>query len=188
MTAPAERLFRLFPSEHPALAGHPEAERQEAAIAAPGLVRDEPAWMSNSRFRANGHAAENARSYTRMHLTLANVCVDIEDAAVVGGVLMANAVAHSGVPEYAQIPMQWVLLQTSELLIQVQDPRCDFPDFDQAVTWKPAEGEKPRGLWIARELGAELAFAPTEAGKIVQALIKPLKAPAWDFPSSRPTP
>ncbi|MFJ9360791.1 hypothetical protein [Streptomyces mirabilis] len=133
--------------------------------------------MGNWHFRANRHAAENARSYTRMHLTLANVCVDIEDAAVIGGVLMANAVAHSRVPEYAQIPMQWVLLKTGELIIQVQDRLPDFPGFDEAVKWEPAEGEEPRGLWIARELGAELAFAPTEAGKIVQALIKPLGVP-----------
>ncbi|MFF3145103.1 hypothetical protein ACFVRU_26125 [Streptomyces sp. NPDC057927] len=188
MTAPAERLFRLFPSEHPALDGHPEAERQEAAVAVPGLLRGEPAWMSNARFRANRHAAENARSYTRMHLTLANVCVDIEDAAVIGGVLLANAAAHSRVPEYAQIPMQWVLLQTGELLIQVQDSRRDFPNFDEAVTWEPAEGKKPRGLWIARQLGAKIAFAPTEAGKIVQALIKPLEVPAWDSPAVSDTP
>ncbi|MFE2688589.1 hypothetical protein [Streptomyces mirabilis] len=183
MTSPAERLFRLFPQTPSVLDGH-----QEGVAATPGLVRGEPAWMSNARFRANRHAAENARSYTRMHLTLANVNVDIEDAAVIGGVLMANAALHSGVPAYAQIPMQWVLLQTGELLIQVQDSRRDFPGFDEAVTWEPAEGEKPRGLWIARELGAELAFAPTEAGKIVQALIKPLEVPAWDSPAVSDTP
>ncbi|MFF3137602.1 hypothetical protein [Streptomyces mirabilis] len=182
MTSPAERLFRLFP-QTPALDGH-----QEGVAAVPGLVRDEPALMGNWQFRANRHAAENARSYTRMLLTLANVCVDIEDAARIGGVLMANAASHSGVPAYAQIPMQWVLLQTGELLIQVQDSRRDFPNFDEAVTWEPAEGEKPRGLWIARQLGAELAFAPTEAGKIVQALIKPLEVPAWDSPAVSDTP
>ncbi|MEU1447209.1 hypothetical protein [Streptomyces mirabilis] len=188
MTSPAERLFRLFPQPHSVSDSHSEAEGPEGIAAIPGLVRGEPAWMWNWQFRANRHAAENARSYTRMHLTLANVSVDIEDAAAIGGVLMANAVTHSGAPTYAQIPMQWVLLETGELLIQVQDARRDFPGFDKAVTWEPAEGEKPRGLWIARELGAELAFAPTEAGKIVQALIKPLEVPALDFPAVRHTP
>ncbi|MEU1450221.1 hypothetical protein [Streptomyces mirabilis] len=183
MTSSDERLFRIFPQSHSVLDSH-----HQGVAAVPGLVHGEPSWMGSWQFRANRYAVENARSHTRMHLTLANVNVDVEAAARIGGVLMANAVTHSRVPEYAQIPMQWVLLKTGELLIQVQDSRRDFPGFDEAVTWEPAEGEKPRGLWIARELGAEIAFAPTEAGKIVQALIKPLEVPAWDSPAVSDTP
>ncbi|MCT9003552.1 hypothetical protein [Streptomyces rhizosphaerihabitans] len=183
MTSSDEPLFRLFPKPHSVLGSH-----RQGAVGIPGLIRDEPTWTRHAQIRANRHVVANARSYTRMYLTLANTCVDIEDAARIGGVLMANAVAHSRVPEYAQISMQWMLLPTGELVIQVQDFRRDFPDFSDVVTWKPVEGEKPRGLWIARELGAELAFAPTEAGKIVQALIKPLNATGFNFPVVRQTP
>jgi hypothetical protein len=151
---------------------------QGGIVSIPGLVRDEPVWMRNYKFRATHPAAGNARSYTRLYLTLNHIFVDIEDAAVIGGVLMANALMHSGVPEYAEIPMHWALLQTGELVIQIQDVRRDFPDFNEAVKWEPAKGEKPRGLWIARQLGAEIAYAPTEGGKVVQALIKPPAVPA----------
>ncbi|MFE3032886.1 ATP-binding protein [Streptomyces canus] len=151
---------------------------QGAIVPIPGLVRDEPAWTRNYKFRATSLAAGNARSYTRLYLTLNHVFVDIEDAAVIGGALMANAVVHSGVPEHAEIPMHWALLRTGELVIQVQDARRDFPDFDEALKWEPAEGEKPRGLWIVRQLGAEIAYAPTESGKVVQALIRPPVVPA----------
>ncbi|MFE2491425.1 hypothetical protein ACFXGR_51260 [Streptomyces mirabilis] len=171
MTSPAERLFRIGPQPH-----HSSDSEREDDAAIPGLIHDEPVWKASWPFLANRYAAENARSHTRVHLTLANVCVDIEDAAVIGGVLMANAVKHSRVPVYARIPMQWNLLQTGELAIHVQDPRPDFPDFAEAVTWEPAKGVRPRGLWTARQLGAELAYAPTGAGKIVQALIKPMTA------------
>ncbi|WP_405526754.1 hypothetical protein OG426_30320 [Streptomyces canus] len=151
---------------------------QGGIVAIPGLVHDAPTWTRNDKFRATCLAAGNARSYTRLYLTLNHIFVDIEDAAVIGGALMANAVMHSGVPEYAEIPMHWALLQTGELVIQVQDARRDFPDFDKAVKWEPAEGEKLRGLWIARQLGAEIAYAPTEVGKVVQALIRPPAVPA----------
>ncbi|MFF2513870.1 hypothetical protein [Streptomyces sp. NPDC058086] len=171
MTSPAERLFRIGPQPHHAS----DSEREDDAVT-PGLIHDEPVWKASWPFLANRYAAENARSHTRVHLTLASVCVDIEDAAVIGGVLMANAVKHSRVPVYARIPMQWNLLRTGELAIHVQDPRPDFPDFAEAVTWEPAKGVRPRGLWTARQLGAELAYAPTGAGKIVQALIKPMTA------------
>ncbi|MFJ4836322.1 ATP-binding protein [Streptomyces sp. NPDC088747] len=142
-------------------------------VAIPGPVRDEPVWTRHWKLRAGRHAAGNARRYTRLYLTLADVLVDVEDAAEVGGVLMANAVMHSGVPEYAEIPMRCTLLKTGELVIQVHDARIDFPGFDEAVAWEPAQGEKPRGLWTARQLGAEIAYAPTESGKVVQALIRP---------------
>lgn len=164
MTSPAEPLFRLSAQPHHASERNPGSR----------LLPSEPVWLSNWAIRANRFAAENARSHTRVHLTLAQVCVDIEDAAVIGGVLMANAITHARVSSYAQIPMQWILLDTGALAIQVQDPRHDFPDFAEAVKWEPAEGEEPRGLWTVRNLGADLAYVPTEAGKIVQALIQPI--------------
>ncbi|MER6206557.1 hypothetical protein [Streptomyces sp. NPDC001642] len=123
----------------------------------------------------------NAYRFTRVYLTAYlnpdDGFVDIGDLSTIGRVLMANAVAHTGAPEYAQFTMQWALLQTGELVIQVRDSRVEFPDFDTAVSWEPAEGERPRGLWTARRLGAEISYAPTDAGKIVQALIKPRALP-----------
>ncbi|MFF7171619.1 ATP-binding protein [Streptomyces pseudovenezuelae] len=151
---------------------------QEGIVAIPALVHDESVWTRHAEFRAGEHAASNARNYTHVYLSQQPVPVDIEAAAAIGHALMANAVAYSGVPGYAVIRMHWALLPSGELVIQVLDARCDFPDFDEVMKWEPAEGEPPRGLWTARRLGAEIAYAPVESGKIVQALIKPGRAPA----------
>jgi anti-sigma regulatory factor (Ser/Thr protein kinase) len=147
----------------------------------PDLGSAEAKWIHKEVFRATRHAAGNAYRYTRLHLTTNldsdHRFVDIEDLAVIGRVLMDNAFAHTSVPEYAVITMQWALLQSGELVFQVHDGRVEFPDFDKAVSWEPAEGERPRGLWTARRLGAEISYAPTDEGKIVQALIKPRAQP-----------
>lgn len=134
-------------------------------------------WIQKDQFPANRHTVGNAYRFTRVylhaHLFPDHGFGDIEDLAMIGRVLMANAFAHTCVPEYAVITMRWALLQSGELVFQVHDGRTEFPDFDKAVSWEPAEGEQPRGLWTARRLGAEISYAPTAEGKIVQALIKP---------------
>ncbi|MFJ9250491.1 ATP-binding protein [Streptomyces sp. NPDC101776] len=143
----------------------------------PDLGCAETKWVRKEEFRATHHAAGNAFRFTRVYLNAyldpALGFVDIEDLAVIGGVLMANAFAHTRVPEYAMFTMRWALLRTGELVIQVHDGHRDFPDFDTAVRWEPAEGERPRGLWTARRLGAEISYLPVADGKIVQALIRP---------------
>ena len=143
----------------------------------PDLGCTRPSWIQKEEFRATRHAAGNAYRYTRLflHAFLPSELgfVDIEDLATIGQVLMANAFAHTSAPEYAVITMQWALLQSGELVFQVHDGRPEFPDFDKVVSWEPAQGERPRGLWTARRLGAEISYAPTDDGKTVQALIKP---------------
>lgn len=143
----------------------------------PDLGCAETKWVRKEVFRATGHAAGNAFRFTRVYLNAYldpnHGFVDIEDLAAIGGVLMANAFAHTQVPEYAVFTMQWALLGTGELVIQVHDGRREFPDFDKAVRWEPAEGERPRGLWTARRLGAEISYLPVDDGKVVQALIRP---------------
>ena len=138
-------------------------------------------WLQKEEFRATRHAAGNAYRYTRLYLNTRldpdHGFLDIEDLSAIGRVLMANAFAHAGVPEHAQFTMWWALLRTGELVYQVHDGRREFPDFDKAVSCKPAVGERPRGLWTARGLGAEISYAPVDDGKIVQALIKPHALP-----------
>ena len=147
----------------------------------PDLGCAETSWIQKVEFRADRHVVGNAHRYTRLYLYAYlpqdHGFVDIEDLATIGRVLMANASAHTCVPEYAVITMRWALLQSGELVFQVHDSRTEFPDFDKAVSWEPAEGERPRGLWTARQLGAEISYAPTAEGKIVQALIRPRALP-----------
>lgn len=145
------------------------------------LERVEIKWVKREEFRADRHVVGNAYRYTRLYLNAylapEHGFVDIEDLAMIGRVLMANAFAYTCVPEYAVITMRWALLRSGELVFQVHDSSTEFPDFDKVVSWEPAEGERPRGLWTARRLGAEISYAPTDEGKIVQALIKPHALP-----------
>lgn len=152
---------------------------QRGVSVIPDLMLEETRWIWKEEFPANRHAAGNTHRFTRLYLRAdaGHVFVDIEDASVIGRVLMANAVAHSGVPEYARIAVQWALLKSGDVVIQVRDGLRDFPDFDEVMKWEPAEGDRPRGLWTARQRGAEIAYAPVDGGKIVQALIKPRALP-----------
>ncbi|WP_019075796.1 hypothetical protein [Streptomyces hokutonensis] len=153
---------------------------QRGVSVIPDLMREETRWIWKEEFPANRHSAGNALRYTRLylHADFEHVFVDIEDASAIAGVLMANAVRHARVPEYAQIAVEWALLKSGDVVIQVRDRRRDFPDFDEAMKWEPAEGDRPRGLWIARQRGAEIAYAPVDDGKVVQAVIKPRALPA----------
>ncbi|MBZ3906552.1 ATP-binding protein [Streptomyces scabiei] len=145
----------------------------EGVIAIPALVHDESVWTRHAQFRVNEHAAGNARNYTRMYLGQQPAPVNIEAAAAIVHVLVSNAVAYSEGPGYSVVAVHWAVLPAGALVIQVQDERRDFPGFDEAVNCEPAEGERPRGLWTARRLGAEITYAPVEGGKVVQALIRP---------------
>jgi anti-sigma regulatory factor (Ser/Thr protein kinase) len=162
--------------------GNDDMEHGGAAAVIPDLGCAAIRWVQTEEFRADRHVVGNACRFTRLylhaHLPLDHGFGDIEDLAMIGRVLMANAFAHTCVPEYAVITMRWALLRSGELVFQVHDGRTEFPDFDEAVSWEPAEGEQPRGLWTARRLGAEISYVPTAEGKIVQALIKPCVLPA----------
>ncbi|MFE9604465.1 hypothetical protein [Streptomyces hokutonensis] len=148
---------------------------QRASAVLLDLAGEESWWIRKERFPADCHAAGNALRFTRLylHADMGHVFVDIEDAAVIVGVLTSNAVRHTRMPEYAQITVEWALLTSGDVVIQVRDGRRDFPDFDEVMKWEPAEGDRPRGLWTARRRGAEIAYAPVDDGKIVQALITP---------------
>ncbi|MBK3567052.1 hypothetical protein [Streptomyces sp. MBT62] len=147
---------------------------QRASTVILDLAGEETRWVRKERFPADRHAAGNALRFTRLylHADMDHVFVGIEDAAVIAGVLTANAVRHSHVPEYARIAVEWALLKSGDVVIQVRDRRRDFPYFDEVMKWEPAEGDRPRGLWIARRRGAVIAYAPVDDGKVVQALIR----------------
>ncbi|MER6206345.1 hypothetical protein [Streptomyces sp. NPDC001642] len=144
------------------------------------LAGVETRWVRKERFPADRHAAGNALRFTYLylHADMGHVFVGIEDAAVITGVLTANAVRHSHVPEYAPIAVEWALLTSGAVVIQVHDRRREFSDFDEVMKWELAEGDRPRGLWIARRRGAEIAYAPVDDGKVVQAFITPRALPA----------
>ncbi|MFJ5220152.1 hypothetical protein ACIP98_36370 [Streptomyces sp. NPDC088354] len=134
---------------------------------------DDPAWQWRWSFEANGSAGGNARVHTRTQLTMGHWPGDIEHAAQIAARMMDNADRHSQPPPRARLGLRLAVLDTGELLIEVSDPMPAFPNFATAITWEPAIGEPPRGLWTVRKLGGRLSYAIADDGcaKTVQALV-----------------
>ncbi|MFF8618234.1 hypothetical protein [Streptomyces sp. NPDC015350] len=71
------------------------------------------------------------------------------------------------------ITLHYAITDRGDLVIDVHDSDPTFPNFEDAIG-----GQKGQGLWTARQLGAELFWAPTDhGGKVVRAMMK-LAGPA----------
>jgi hypothetical protein len=88
-----------------------------------------------------------------------------------------NAITHAQPLDEAEAQMHVRLAVTAqdELLIDVGDPRPDFPHSASAI-----RGEKGRGLWDARRLGAKVSWILAQDGrsKTVRACLVPGEASA----------
>ncbi|MFD7975279.1 ATP-binding protein [Streptomyces sp. NPDC059071] len=148
----------------------PLAERPlEIAPVATAPVRHETAL----RLPADPSALTLAGIQGRTHLTLLNWSGNQHAAVSVLHVLVHNALQHGITPGPGQAIAVWLrVTQARELLIDVEDPNPEFPDFDKAVA-----GELGRGLWGARRLGAAITWMPNApgdtVGKIVRAVMQP---------------
>lgn len=148
--------------------------RQLVAVAEiPLPVRDDPVWQWRTNFEATSQAGGNARVHTRTQLTMARWTGDIEYAAQIAARVMDNAARHSAPPPRSRLHLRLAIIATAELLIEVTDLLPAFADFTEAIKWEPVEGERPRGLWVVRQLGGRLSYAVADDGrsKTVQALM-----------------
>ncbi|MEU4095937.1 hypothetical protein [Streptomyces sp. NPDC026673] len=157
----------------PAASSPADTRGSSNVVEIPMPVHEEPVWQWRRTFEANGSAGGNARVHTRTQLTMGHWLGDVEHAAQIAARVMYNAERHSSPPPRARLELRLAIIATGELLIEVTDPLPDFPGFIEAVTWEPAEGERPRGLWVVQQLGARLSYAVAEdrRSKTVQALI-----------------
>lgn len=129
-------------------------------------------------FAAKPSAPQLARLHTRTRVTMAHWRGNHEAAAVVAGVLTANAVIHANpgrLGDRQSIGLRLVLTETGELLIDVSDPLPAFPDFAAA-----ADGSRGRGLWHVSRLGCRLTWFLTADSdrKVVRAGMSPGPVPA----------
>lgn len=120
----------------------------------------------------NVNAVNLARVQARSQLTILGWRGSIHVATEVLGQLVDNAVCH-GLPfggEAARVKTRIGITESHQLVIDVEDPTPQFPDFSAAV-----QGEQGRGLWEVKRLGAQVTwFLRQDAlGKTVRATLTP---------------
>lgn len=94
----------------------------------------------------------------------------VEAAATVMGILVHNAVVHTGPGTSGvgrQITLRYSMTDKHNLLTDTYDPLPDFPDFEGAIS-----GEEGRGLWTVRQMVGELSWALCDGGNVVRALLR----------------
>ncbi|MFD8006498.1 ATP-binding protein [Streptomyces mirabilis] len=112
------------------------------------------------------------RDAARMYLTVLRWPGDIATAVEVLSRLAHNAVIHARPDTEAEgeMAVRLVVAEDNVLLVDVEDPRPEFPDGKAAI-----EGEKGRGLMYARLLSAQVTWFLSEdtLTKTVQARLLP---------------
>lgn len=173
MTSPAARSTPPF--ARVAVSASAEAESEPSAVTLLP-IRDEPRWEARQTFTAEPKAIRYARMQTRTRLTLACWIGDVETAARVAGVLVDNAVRHSGACDTDVLTLHLAVLATGEATIEVIDPLPRFSDFAEALGWEPSKGSgERRSLWWVQRHAGRVSFAPSgdSTAKTVQVLLSP---------------
>ncbi|WP_455357172.1 ATP-binding protein [Streptomyces sp. SYSU K217416] len=120
----------------------------------------------------NTGAVNLARINARSLLTVLDWRGSVHLATDILARLVDNAVRHGLPPGDTEqrLEVRLLITETGQLVIDVEDPNPEFPDFDAAV-----QGEKGRGLWEAKRLGAQVTWflRQDEVGKAVRATLTP---------------
>ncbi|MGC5004831.1 ATP-binding protein [Streptomyces sp. DT203] len=122
-------------------------------------------------------APQLARLHARTRLTMFRWPGNVEGATEAVGILVGNVVAHADPgPDHEdrRVRLRLAITEVHTLLINVQDPLPEFPNFEQA-----SAGELGRGLWKVGRLGGALSWHLCErGGKAVRARMMPGRVPA----------
>jgi hypothetical protein len=154
---------------------HPRTATPDAA---PGPAGGAVIYEWTRNFDAVPAAPRLVRLHTRTQLTLHHWRGNIEVAVAVASELTSNAVAHAmpgPLHDGPAIAFRLTVTDADELL-DVCDPRPEFPNFAAAVAGHPPG----HGLWRSARLGATLGWFPhaEPKGKTVRALMTPGPVPA----------
>jgi len=197
LVAPAEQEIAWHPGDRtalrvwllglPAFAAYPHAGRhsstrlhsdfngQADAIPSPIYAPVDRHWARSYTLRPESLRQVRTDAYTR--LTLLNWTGNNAAAVEVLARLAKNAVVHAAPVNgtSAHMDVRLAVTEKDELLIDVGDPSPEFPDCAAAI-----RGEKGRGLWDVRGLGADVSWSLSEngRGKTVRAHLLPGEVPA----------
>ncbi|MFE2968308.1 ATP-binding protein [Streptomyces sp. NPDC059340] len=197
VVAPAEQEIAWHPGDRtalrvwllgvPAFAAYPQAGRrssprmhsdvggQAAAAPVPINAPVDRHWARSYTLRPECLRQVRTDAYTR--LTMLNWTGNQAAAVEVLARLAKNVVVHAApvTGTSAQMLVRLAVTEKDELLIDVSDPSPEFPDCAAAI-----RGEKGRGLWDVRRLGADVTWILSEngRGKTVRAHLLPGEVPA----------
>ncbi|QIY93062.1 ATP-binding protein [Streptomyces sp. S1D4-11] len=195
LVVPAEHEIARNPSEQnalrawllgiPAFAVYPHARRHgptpppagATRLPGPGAPVDR-AWCRS--YALTPASLRGVRDAARMYLTVLGWPGDIPTAVEVLSRLAHNAVIHAR-PENeteeeaeGEMTVRLAVAEDGVLLVDVEDPRPEFPDSKAAIA-----GEKGRGLMYVSLLGAEVTWYMSESAstKTVRARLLPGMVP-----------
>ncbi|MFF7887785.1 ATP-binding protein [Streptomyces sp. NPDC020794] len=190
LVVPAEYEIARNPSEQnalrawllriPAFAVYPHARHHgptppPAGATPPGAPVDR-AWCRS--YALTPASLRGLRDAARMYLTVLGWPGDIPTAVEVLSRLAHNAVIHAQPDNEAEadgeMTVRLAVAEDNVLLVDVEDPRPEFPDSTAAI-----EGEKGSGLMYVRLLRAQVTWSLSEDArtKTVQARLLPDPSP-----------
>lgn len=150
---------------------HSEPTAPEAA-ASDGEER--PRYSFETKLLASNAAGPNARLRVRPRLTEARWSGNIDIAARIAHQLTDNAVRHGRPFRNGCVVLRLTVLDSEQLLIEVDDALPEFPGFEEVTGPDHRTG---RGLWWVRHYRGRLTWQPktdtdgTVVGKTVRAQV-----------------
>ncbi|MFF8531651.1 hypothetical protein ACN6K9_002526 [Streptomyces sp. SAS_267] len=166
------------PEQSPAI----EPQVAGTATALLPIVVDAPLLEQRWALAANSGAGPNARLRMRPWLTVARWNGNIDAATRVTDRLVDNAVRHGEpLPGGIVLLRVFVLPETEELAIEVQDGRPEFPGFEQVATQSGEARKAPPGLWWVRHYRGQLAFDVIQDGALtIGKTVQAIMPTTWD--------
>lgn len=128
-------------------------------------------------------AGPNARIRARPWLTDAEWTGNIDAAARVAAHLVDNALKHGTAFPDRLIPLRMIVLrETEELVIEVDDARRGFPDFERVAKQAAESKGQPSGLWWVDHYHADLSWAPklNAGNKVIGKTVKATMPSNWE--------
>ncbi|WP_157855957.1 hypothetical protein [Streptomyces aureocirculatus] len=128
------------------------------------LITEGPERARCSTELVPANASARAREWTRTHVLKLGLGPLAEAAAQIAGLLVSNAIIHACDPARPDFPIRLDVVATDadELLVMVEDPRPDFPDFAQtlghALTAAKLDLGPVSGLACVLRLGGVLTY------------------------------
>ncbi|MEU4090173.1 ATP-binding protein [Streptomyces aureus] len=142
------------------------------------LPAEEAPFRWSTRLVADAGAGANARLRARPRLTVCGWSGNIDAAARVIGHLADNAARHGRPFHDGKIVVRLIAHpDTDELLIEVEDARPDFPDFDRVANQSHATRPAPTGLSWATHYRGTVSWdvkrndEGVDVGKTVQVIL-----------------
>ncbi|MGQ4344065.1 ATP-binding protein [Streptomyces sp. SAS_275] len=147
-------------------------------------MEEQPRFQQSWPLNADTTAASKTRIHLRTWLTVARWDGNVDQAARVAGHLADNAVRHGKPLQPGNLVFLrvFVLPDTNELAIEVEDALPDFPRFADHANQSGEVHGQPGGLWWVPHYHGRLSWDVTkdDSGQVVGKTVQALIPATWD--------